>query len=188
MNHHYRGLFENWEIGVAKNVIKEFKNQWTCLKHEDDDDLLQECLTQWVFAKDSFEEDAGASCSTFMAQVVRNKLWDIVKSYNRNKRIVISKTVSIDQPLSQDKDSSSLADILPCNSVDPNLHELKNILPGVLSQLSPQQKSLCEFLLDGVTSITDLGMKLGINRKTVYREIDRIRQFFSEQKLEEFLD
>jgi len=188
MNQRYQGLFENWEIGVAVNVIREFKNQWTCLKGEDDEDLLQECLTHWFFAKDGFKEDGGASRSTFMAQVVRNTLRDIVKRYERNKRKIINKTISLDQPLGQDENTSSLADILPCNTSGSDQSELKEILPGVLSQLSPQQRSLCEFLLEGEMSITNLGKRLGVNRKTIYREIARIKQIFVEQRLKDFLE
>jgi len=45
----YEGLFEGWEVAVAKHLVNEFKKQWTCLDIDDFDDLLQECLTHWFF-------------------------------------------------------------------------------------------------------------------------------------------
>jgi hypothetical protein len=51
MNQNYAGLFENWEIGVATKVIREFKAQWKWLQRIDEEDLLQECLTHWLFRR-----------------------------------------------------------------------------------------------------------------------------------------
>ena len=38
----YGGVFENWEIAVAKKLVDQFKRKWRCVSKDDFEDLLQE--------------------------------------------------------------------------------------------------------------------------------------------------
>ena len=69
MNHQYRGLFKDREVGIALNIIRQFRNQWQCLRNEDDEDLLQECLTQWFYARDKYDPAGGASRRSGWARI-----------------------------------------------------------------------------------------------------------------------
>lgn len=187
MSRRYEGLFEDREIGVAKNVIREFKGKWNCLRNEDDEDLLQECLAQWLFAKDKYDPAGGASLSTFMARIVRNKLQNLVKEYERDKRKVFHNSTSLDEPLSKDEGASSLLDILPDQTDYRVQTQLKIILSQTISMLTPQQRELCDLLCEGRSSMAELSESLGIERTTVYREIKRIRAVFESHGLKDFL-
>ncbi|MBU4376899.1 MAG: sigma-70 family RNA polymerase sigma factor [Candidatus Omnitrophica bacterium] len=186
----YRGFFEDWEIGVAKNVIAKLRKEKRCLELEDFDDLLQECLIHWYFVKEKYDPSSKASAKTFMARVVKNKLSNIAKEYRRDKRKVFQKSISIDQPLSEDNEltlSDTLSTENPPHSNLRSQLELRIELEKTMQKLSPQQKEICKHLEDETLSIKDISQSLNIDRGTVYREIKRIRAIFEEDKLKDFL-
>lgn len=187
MNQRYHGLFENWEIGVATKVVREFKAQWKCLQWVDEEDLLQECLSHWIFSKDKFDPEAGAKRNTFMARVVSHKLMDIVRKQSSDKRKVAHHSSSIDQPLNNDdKNSSSLLDVLASDVDFESQIELRFALERALSLLTSPQKELCELLQEGHVRIEDLATAMGVERTTIYREIRRIRKIFEDEGLKDF--
>lgn len=188
MNQNYTGLFENWEIGVAKKVINKFKAKWKWLERIDEEDLLQESLTHWLFNRDKFNPEAGAKRNTFMARVVANRLMDIVREQSSDKRKVAHESSSIDQPLNDDEESSSLLDVLASDDPDFRFQtELKISIEETFSELTENQRMLCQYLSDGCTNMSELASTLGVGRATVYREIERIRAVFEKQGLKEFL-
>jgi len=186
----YKGFFEDWEIGVVKNVIAKFRKEKRCLELEDFDDLVQECLIHWYFVKEKYDPSSEASAKTFMARVVKNKLSNIAKEYRRQKRKVLQNSISIDQPLSEDNDLT-LSDTLSSeNTLHSNFRsqlELRIELEKAMQKLSPQQKEICKYLEDETVSIKDISQYLNIDRATVYREIKRIRGIFEQEKLKDFL-
>lgn len=187
MNQNYAGLFENWEIGVATKVIREFKTQWKWLQRIDEEDLLQECLTHWLFSRDRFDPQAGAKRNTFMARVVANKLKDIIREQSSDKRKVAHQSSSIDQPLNDDEESSSLLDVLASDSDFRFQAELKISIEQTFTHLTENQQKLCRCLSDGCTNMSELATTLGVGRATVYREIERIKDVFEKQGLKNFL-
>ena len=60
----YEGVFEGWEIAVAKKLVDQFKRKWKCFFKDDFDDLLQECLSHWYFVRKRYEASKGASKSS----------------------------------------------------------------------------------------------------------------------------
>ncbi len=187
MNQQYHGLFENWEIGVATKVVREFKTQWKCLQVVDEEDLLQECLTHWIFSKDKFDPEAGAKRNTFMARIVSRKLMDIVRKQSSDKRKVAYHSSSIDQPLNNDEENSSLLEVLASDVDSKAQIELRFALERALPLLTASQRELCEFLQAGEVRIEDLATKMGVERTTIYREIRRIRKVFEDEGLKTFL-
>ena len=66
----YGGLFESWELGVAKRVINDYRREHRNLAREGFDDLLQECLIHWLDVRDQYDPSRGASKKTYMADIV----------------------------------------------------------------------------------------------------------------------
>ena len=192
MSPSYKGLFEGWEIAVAKKLINDFKKQWKCLEQDDFDDLLQECLTQWFLAKDKYNPDAEASKKTFMARVVKNKLFDIVKSHKRLCRKDDQNTDSLDKPLSDEEDAPTLLDLLLENkeyTSNFRIHtELKVELSRTFQKLTPRQQELCRLLGEEGLSIKEASEILQTPRGTIYEEIKRIKDIFQQENLEAYLD
>ena len=184
----YEGLFEGWEVAIAKHLVNEFKKQWTCLDIDDFEDLIQECLTHWLFAKDKYDPEAEASEKTFMGRVVRNKLSDIIKEHERDKRKVFQNSVSLDQPLCDDEDASTLLDVLPDDEADFRVGvEIRIDLNKAIRKLTPLQKEICGLISES-SNVSDISEQLGLRRKAVYKEMERIRAIFENEGLKNYLD
>ena len=187
MTHRYKGLFQDWEIGVATKIVREFIGNWKFLKTQDEEDLLQECLTHWLYNKHKFDSGKGVYATEFMARIIRNRLMDLVREQDSDKRRVAHNSDSLNQPLSDDEDSLSLLDVLASDS-DFRFHaELKISIEQSYSQLTETQQELCRYLSEGKSSLQELSESLGIGRSTIYREIERIRKVFEQEGLKDFL-
>lgn len=188
----YQGLFEDWEIGVAKKVIDRFRKQWKCLELEDFDDLLQECLTDWHFSKSDFNPSAGANIRTFMARVLEHNLQHTIEKLTADKRKVAQECVSLDERISDDEDSPTFLDGL---SEDENhassLHvsaELKIDITRTIQKLTPKQKELCRLLGEEGLNMSEASEVLKTPRGTLYEEVKRIKAIFEKAKLHDYLD
>ena len=113
----YRGLFEGWELGVAKKLISEFRSRWRSLQHDEFDDLMQECLVHWISVRGEFDPSRETTRTAFMARVLRNKLMDLVRERESDKRKANYESISLDEPIGDEEDSSSLLDIVDATQV-----------------------------------------------------------------------
>ncbi len=191
MSPSYKGLFEGWEVAVAKKLINDFKKQWGCLDLDGFDDLLQECLTQWFLAKDKYNPSIEASKKTFMAKVVKNRLLDIVKDHERFRRKDAHKTASLDEPLSDEEDAPTLLDLLSDDekhATSFRVHaELKIEISRTFQKLTPKQQELCQLLGEKGLSIKEASEILQTPRSSIYEEIKRIKDIFQKENLQEYL-
>jgi RNA polymerase sigma factor (sigma-70 family) len=186
VTHKYKGLFQSWEIGVATKIVREFIGNWKFLSTQDEEDLLQECLTHWFYNREKFDASKGVYATEFMARIVRNKLMDLVREQNADKRKVAHNSDSLNQPLSNDEESFSLLDVLASDSDFRIQAELKISIEQTYSQLTETQQELYRCLSEGKSSLQELSESLGIGRSTIYREIDRIRKVFEQEGLKDF--
>lgn len=191
MANRYEGLFEDWEIGVAKNVIERFRKEWRCIEQEDFDDLMQECLTCWLFAKDNFDSSAGANFRTFMSRVINKKLLRVARGLTRDKRNVANKSVSFDDRISDEEDAPTfLENLSEDEKLSSNLHisaELKFDISRTVQKLTPQQRELCRLLGEEGLNIKQASEALKIPRGTLYEDIKRIKAIFQKENLNEYL-
>lgn len=193
MNLHYGGLFEDWEIAVAKKLVEEFRRRWKCLCREDFEDLLQECLTHWYFAKDEYDHKLGASQTTFMRRITQNKLMDLVRKQEADKRKMAYLAVSLDEPLADDEDDHTLIDKIDESAATdiPQDHfleiHLKVDLSEALQKLTPQQKKLCHLLGERGLTVKETSEYLKTPRSTIYDELKRIRKIFMKEGLQDYV-
>jgi len=181
-------LFQDREIAVTKNLVNEYRGRWDCLAQEEYEDLLQQCLTHWFFARDKYNPRREASLTTFMAKIIRNKLTDLVREANAEKRKVTQLSVPLDQPLGSAEDAGTLEETLIDDSSDAFVQiELRIDLDKATAKLSPKQQELCRLLRDRDLSITELSRLLETPRATIYDEINRIKTLFSNEGLEDYL-
>ena len=191
MSPNYRGLFEAWEIAIAKKLVSEFQRRWKRLRREDFDDLLQECLTHWFFVKERYDPREGVSQKAFMRQVVKNKLGNIRVRIYAEKRKAFYRSISLEKPVEKSEGILSLIDKIPASKDSPrdlaSRKELKLKLRSALHGLTAQQKTLCRLIKDEDLNITEASKRLDINRRTAYDELKRIRKIFIKQGLKEYL-
>jgi RNA polymerase sigma factor (sigma-70 family) len=192
MSPRYEGLFQDWEIGVAKNVIERFRKQWKCLELEGFEDLLQECLSYWHFSKDDYNPSAGANERTFMSRVIEHKLQKIVRDLTRDRRNIFNKSVSLDSPISNDEDSPTYLDQLAeeeGHSTDVHVTALLKIdIHRTIEKLTPQQRELCRLLGEEGLSVSEASELLKTPRGTLYEDIKRIKAIFQRENLHEYLE
>lgn len=185
----YGGLFESWELAVAKKVINDYRKKHRCLEREGFDDLLQECLIHWLDVRDRYDPGRGASKKTYMAEVIGNVLGQLATKARTDKRKTIYESISLDQPLNDEEDSPALKDKIPQSSdALPQIDsELKIELSKAYQKLTPQQQELCRLLGEEGMSISEASRRLDKHRMIIYREIERIRELFEKDGLKDYL-
>ena len=178
----YTGVFEDWEIAIAKKISHEFlaRNSW--IKGYDLDDLVQECLLQWHLARHTYEENKAASRRTYMADVARHRLQNILQEQLAEKRAADRNTLSLDQTLSNEP--TTLEELIP----DPQNYDfsLRLDLERTIAKLSALQQRVCWFLWQGY-NVTEIARELGKSRGSIYDDIVRVKRVFSDQGLDEYL-
>jgi len=192
MSPRYEGLFQDWEIGVAKNVIERFRRQWKCLELDGFDDLLQECLSHWYFSKDDYSPAAGANIRTFMSRVVEHKLQRLIEKHTAGKRKAGINNVSLNEPISDEEGSPTYLDQLSedeSHVSDIHITALLKIdISRTIEKLTPQQQELCRLLGEEGLSISEASELLKTPRSTLYEDIKRIKSIFQQGNLQEYLE
>jgi|SRR3989304_2456223 len=188
-NQNYKGLFQNWEIGVATNVINRVRRDKEGLLSEEFDDLLQECLTHWYFSKNDYNASSGANIRTFMAKVVEHKLRHIDERLTSDKRRISMESVSLDEPILDEEDSPTFLDRHSRDETASNQQaglELKIDISRILHKLTPEQTEICKLIGQEGMSFQEVSKAIKKHRATLYREIQRIKAIFMEERLHEF--
>ena len=184
----YHGLFQEWEIRYARELIKQFQMQFKVLDRESLDDLMQECLTHWYFKRDQYDLCKPANCRTYMRRVTENKLRDIVKAKVRNVRKALYNSLPIDMFLIDDED-----DLSGCFTVvDHDLEnaagdDLSKLLARAIEKLSHRQRELCRLIQEDGLNMKQVSERLNIPRGTLFDEILRIRDVFRQEGLRDYL-
>jgi len=106
-----KGL-QHWEIAVTKKLVGEFRRRSRSLAREEFDDLVQECLAHWIVVRRKLEPAPGAPPTGYMAQVIRNKLTDLIREQAAEKRAGEQEALSLDAALDGTGDGLTLADLL----------------------------------------------------------------------------
>ena len=183
-----------WEIATVKKVVAECRRRYRILEREEFEDLMQECLTHWVVVRRRIppEPDAPPPVA-YMAQVVRNKLTDLVREMTADKRAGDPGAFSLEEPVDGSEDGLTLGEVLADERVDPassggmDTRHARIDLGRVMALLTPAQQRLCRMLGEEGLSIKEASEKLRIPRGTVYEEIKRIRRIFDLQGLGDYL-
>ncbi len=191
MSQSYGRIFKDWEIAITKKLISEFKKQWTCLKYEDFDDLLQECLSHWYRVREKFDPAKKTSIKTYMAKVIKTQLLYKVRPLSAKKRKTDQVSISLDEPVSDEEGAKTLAEEIPDTrpgAVDEALkNELKQRLKKVLEKLSPEQREICRLMGEEGLSIPEASKVLNKHRSFIDRQIIRMRRLFKNEGLREYL-
>jgi RNA polymerase sigma-70 factor (ECF subfamily) len=184
----------NWEIATAKKLVSDYRRRHRILLREEFDDLMQECLAHWIVSRRRLrpEPDLRPPVS-YMAQVLRNKLTDIVREMTADKRAGDTDALSLDASLDGTEDGITLGEMLaddqgdPGASCDIDARHARIDLSRAMALLTPAQQRLCQLLGEEALSIKEAAERLRIPRGTLYEEIKRIRRIFDQQGLGNYL-
>jgi len=183
-----------WEVAVTKKLVGEFRRRSRSLYREEFDDLMQECLIHWLEVRQQIMIDPGASPIAYMSRVVRNKLIDLARERETDKRRGDLDAVSLDDTVGESEDAPTFADLVDVEqSREPGGQELLDPtdahidIANVIEVLTPDQQRLCDLLGAQGLSIKEAAERLRIPRGTVYEEIKRIRKIFASHGLGDYL-
>ena len=142
-----------WEIAVTRKLVGEFRRRSRSLYREEFDDLLQECLMHWLEVRQQLVPDPGGPPIAYMARVVRNKLIDLARELETDKRRGDQDAVSLDDTAGDFEDAPTYADLVDaeqrreqgdCERCDPI--DIQIDVADVMRRLTPEQRRLCELL------------------------------------------
>ena len=178
-----KGLHK-WEMVVVRKVVMQHRRRARSLMRDDIDDLCQECMTHWVEVRQQFRPHAGRPPIAYLAQVVRNRLGDLIREYETGVRSGDLDAISLDAPLAEGENAATLHDLIDDRS--HCTHDVRRTRG--LQDMAPHQVYLCGLLAEADLSAADVALKLGIPRGVLYRELQRIRAVFAEVGLGDYLD
>ena len=192
MTFSYGRELAQWEIAVAKKVVGKLRRQSRSLGREDFDDLMQECLAHWIVARRKLDPDPGGPPIAYMTRVIHNKLLDLAREREAEKRHGDLETISLDQPVGESEDAPSLAQVLDVGFESEadrddalDARDARIDLARALGKLTDAQLRLCQLLGEEGPPIKEASERLRIPRGTLYEEIKRIRKVFADHGLDD---
>ena len=190
---HGDGL-QRWEIAVTKKLVGEFRRRSRTLAREEFDDLVQECLTHWIVVRQKLSHDPDNPPVGYMAQVIRNKLTDMIREKTAEKRAGDLDALSLDATIDGSDDGMTFGELLADAESTPGAdhqgvdrQHARIDVARALDRLTPAQRRLCAMLGEEGLSIKETAERLRIPRGTLYEEIKRIRKVFAECGLGDYL-
>jgi len=184
----YKRIFEGWEIGVTRNLVKQFQEKHPSLEREFIDDLTDECLKHWLSKRGKYDLQKIEKPKSFLAEVVSNKLLDLVRHRTAKKRRDYSLAKSLDQFLEDKSDSHILAHTAQVDQpTEMDQSDLKSKLDQVFQRLNSQQKKVFTVLREEQLTITEISLRLKVHRSTIHNEINRIKKIFENEGLRKYL-
>ncbi|MBK7079403.1 MAG: sigma-70 family RNA polymerase sigma factor [Betaproteobacteria bacterium] len=193
MSQNYGGLFQAWELAIAKKLVRELHETSRALQHDEADDLLQEVLLHWYHARASHDPMGKASIRTYMARVVRNKLIDLIRERESDKEKV--NILAVPTEITHEGEPGSTTDDAGGDPPEPEEarehrdaeQSLHLDLARALARLTPRQRELCQLLLEQDLSMVKASQRLRVPRSTLYEELKHIRTIFKALGLDAYL-
>ncbi len=179
------------ELRVARSLVKKFQQTYKVLLREGFEDLLQECLTHWFFVKDNPDFQEVKAHKSFMEKVITNKLFDLMKANEREKRRTLYDSVSLDQMLDGEDNLEAVEALIKTDEdIFKNLmkKEFLEAFDRALEELSFKQKQVYRLLSEEGLNVNEISRFLKIPRSTIRDEIKRMREIFRNEGLEDYLD
>lgn len=165
---------QRWEIAVTKKLVGGFRRRSRSLEREEFDDLMQECLAHWIVVRRKLAPDPDAPPVGYMAQVIRNKLTDLIREKAADKRAGEREALSLDAAFDGSEDGLTLADLLAeeesaqqdeAGAVDR--HDARIDIDRALARLTPVQRQLCRMLGEEGLTVKEAAERLRIHRGTL---------------------
>jgi len=152
---------------------------------------MQECLVHWLSVRGDIDPSRATTRTAFMARVVHNKLMDLVRERESDKRKAGYDSISLDEPLGEQEDSSRVLDLIDQahgEGADRIVADDARLdLEKAFARLTPRQRQLCQLLGEEGLNVQEASRRLGLPRATLYDELKRIRKVFAELGLEDYL-
>ena len=167
-------------------LVKKYHSSSGVFKHEPVEDLLQECLHHWLMTKGQFCEGKGAQLKTYLDRVIQRKLIDMLREKRVEQKVEGVSLEGIQDGLSEFvfegllKDEDKKFEEIGASELSERLHKASE-------DLSRRQKRLCRLLGEDKLSVLEASRQMGLPRRTVRDEMERIKEVFRKEGLDNFL-
>ena len=172
-----------WEIGTVKRLVADQVDRLGSGFNQDFDDLFQECLLRWITVRERWKGLDDSQRRRILASVVQNRLNDIVRCACAQKRGGGHHCLSLDQPVSDDEQAETLADVLAeiggyglNHGGGLDAVEWRIDLSRVIGRLTRTQQRVLELSIEGELSGREVARDLDIPVWEVYKHLRAIRR------------
>jgi RNA polymerase sigma factor (sigma-70 family) len=182
-----------WELATVRKIVSEHRRRYWVLHFWDHDDLVQDVLLHWIEIRGRTRQSSEAQPPvSFMAKVVRNKLTDLIRELDSDKRAGDVGAMSLES-MQEDDDGVHLNAALPTETTDSwesegvDCRDARIDLSRVLGLLTSTQRELCRLLGEEGLSVTEAARALGLHRSSVYEQVARIRGCLETEGLDAYV-
>jgi RNA polymerase sigma-70 factor (ECF subfamily) len=185
--HDYRWFERDFEPhGFAARLIRIKADQLIGrygFTESDRDDIEQELRLRLLRRLASYDPTRGTR-EGFIACRIGNEVADVVKRRTAQVRDW-RRTRSLSTPACDDDGPVDAASLLEDETESPERRDLAIALSEVLDRLPPRWRIVCERVPD--TGVTEIAGDLGVDRRTVRRWLNALRERFRDAGLQDFL-
>lgn len=139
--------FEPWELEAARAVITSCLAVRGPIHGQTFDDLLQEGLIAWLEVRHRYSNERGANGRTFLNRVITNRLRDLSREVQAEKRTASRDAASLDAL----QEEMSLHDFIPDKgAADPVSSAEASELAGLIARVRRRLTGREQIVLDGL--------------------------------------
>ena len=155
------------------------------LSKSDEEDLTQEIYRSVYNRAQDFDEARNAALTTFLHLCVDGAVREYIRSCKRlkNQKLVFILDVPVSRTENDAEDAEgTLVDHLPNEEAEREFHriDLKHDVATVLAGLTPEQRTVCELFMNGLT-VAEVAKVIGRPRQNIYSLIlPKLRKAFAE--------
>ena len=136
------------------------------------EDVLQICETKVAFAINNYDEDI-AGLNTFIAKVIQNGIYDVLKIERREKRKVYDNMVFLDKEVKEDNNEMSLYNVIQCEDEYEDINETIDKVCAFIK--NERHKEYFKMYCQGYT-IEEISNKFGVKYNGTKTILSRIRK------------
>lgn len=144
------------------------------------EDVLQICETKVAFAINNYDEDI-AGLNTFIAKVVKNGVYDVLKIERREKRKVYDNMVFLDKEVKEENNEMSLYNVIQSEDDYEDLNETIDKVCEFIK--NERHREYFKMYCQGYT-IEEISNKFGVKYNGTKTILSRIRKRLREHEKE----
>ena len=144
------------------------------------EDVLQICETKVAFAINNYDEDI-AGLNTFIAKVIQNGVYDVLKIERREKRKVYDNMVFLDKEVKEENNEMSLYNVIQCEDEYEDINETIDKVCAFIK--NERHKEYFKMYCQGYT-IEEISNKFGVKYNGTKTILSRIRKRLREHEKE----
>jgi len=178
----YEEYIEKYGDRYIRGMTYRFYNTILVKYHDrvEFEDVLQICETKVAFAINNYDEDI-AGLNTFIAKVIKNGVYDVLKIERREKRKVYDNMVFLDKEVKEENNDMSLYNVIQSEDEYEDINETIDKVCAFIK--NERHKEYFKMYCQGFT-IEEISNKFGVKYNGTKTILSRIRKRLREHEKE----